>query len=464
MVVNFNPVCGRPVLPPSKDPEIQKRREKERVPDAERKAKCGRKPLPPSDDPKIQARREKARANAEKKREGVKQVKASGMINQAIKMKIARKAVIDARPSPASSVKPSPAKTPFDKADIIKRFLKNKLILNKYTLQNRINRYNVVSKALEALKPDDCLDKKAEGFTIRNIVNLEKQIGTKSKYGAIYLTSLPNVLGTFPIASKVMRDTPENLFETDLMKQITNDIVLKGHSKHFTIMYNSTLCTKSRVGLTRRLVDYNELCNGDLKTLIENRDLLSNEEDLFNIFLQVFISVGTFHNSVGYYHRDAHYGNFLYQLNNETGYYHYKSGATDFYLKSCPYNMTIYDFGFSKKIKNSSDNIKNHKINKLIFEDYARIINAFLSKNLGWGKYKDLPSKSFDVKVLKINSHMSDLIYKALHSVGFIAENPESFKQTFFSDILEFFKTLTPAGMILDNRPPNVINTQPFII
>lgn len=80
--------CGRPPLPKSADPKVQARREKDRVPDAERKAKCGRKPLPPSDDPKVQARREKARANAQKKREGVKQTKAGEVIAGAVKRKL----------------------------------------------------------------------------------------------------------------------------------------------------------------------------------------------------------------------------------------------------------------------------------------------------------------------------------------------------------------------------------------
>lgn len=102
--------CGRPPLPPSKDPKVQAKREKARVPESEKKGKCGRKPLPPSDDPKVQARREKSRAAAQKKREGVKQVKAetkaSTTINQAIKMKIARKAMAAAK---AAKAPPPPA-------------------------------------------------------------------------------------------------------------------------------------------------------------------------------------------------------------------------------------------------------------------------------------------------------------------------------------------------------------------
>lgn len=450
----FDATCGRPVLPKSDDKDVQKRREAQRVPDAEKKEKCGRKPLPPSTDPKVQARREKARANAEKKREGVKQVKASGMINQAIKMKIARKKLNDA--------KPAPNQTPFNNVKVITKFLKDKLILNKNTLQNRINRYNVISKALNELTKDDCLEKKGAGYTIRNILNLEKKIGTKSVNGAIYLTSLPNVLGAFPIASKVMPDSTDNLLETMLMKRITDTIILTGKSKHFTIIYKHTLCKDNKINAKIKLVDYNELCNGDLKNLIKDKNILSNEELMFNLYFQVCISIASFHNLMGYIHQDCHYGNFLYQLNNETGYYHYKAGTTDLYLKSCPYNMIIYDYGLSKQIQRGTNKSEITKYHGYIHTDYSRITNAFMSKKNGWGNYVDLPTLDFDNKILNIKKIMYDIVYQSM-----TATNPEptaSYKESFFMKLLDLFKQNAPAGMILTNRPPNVINTQPFNI
>lgn len=55
--------------------------------------------LPPSDDPKVQARREKARADAQKKRDAVKQTKttAGSTIAGAIKRKLAVKSVDDSK-------------------------------------------------------------------------------------------------------------------------------------------------------------------------------------------------------------------------------------------------------------------------------------------------------------------------------------------------------------------------------
>lgn len=78
----------------------------------------GRPQLPTSDDPKVQARREKARIYAQKKRDEAKQttkqLKAVSTINQAIKGKIARKALATAKAAKATPATPAPAKKPDD--------------------------------------------------------------------------------------------------------------------------------------------------------------------------------------------------------------------------------------------------------------------------------------------------------------------------------------------------------------
>lgn len=78
----------------------------------------------------------------------------------------------------------------------------------------------------------------------------------------------------------------------------------------------------SQISPNKRLVSINELAHGDLKMLIEDRKVVSNDELLYNIFIQTFLSIASFHNLTGHYHNDFHYGNFLYQKNKETGYYH----------------------------------------------------------------------------------------------------------------------------------------------
>lgn len=356
--------------------------------------------------------------------------------------------------APAQPPLPKPTESfDYDNINRIKRFLKDKLILNKYTLKNRINKYRVISEQLNELKKHDCLEVKGDGFTIRNIVNLEKKIGTASVAGTIYLTSIPNSLGKFPIASKVMGETPANKLETELMVSITEDIILKGYSKHFNMIYKATTCKDKKVKPNQRLVNYNELSNGDLKMLIANRDVIGNSDIFFNIFFQTFISIATFHNLVGYYHNDAHYGNFLYQLNNEVGYYHYIHDGKSFYLKSCPYNIIIYDYGLSKKIRNESN---GDRIN--IHADYYRINHAFFSKLAGgWIDIKGLPSNADDNKGKEMQIRLQTFVNKA-------RTTPDQFKKDIFTHIIELFIRDAPKGMIVLKAPPNVLNKNPFYV
>ena len=334
----------------------------------------------------------------------------------------------------------------------IQNFLKDKLIINKYKLLNRINRYYLLRKKLSLLRTDDCLEKKVfngvNGFTIRNIINLEKKIGSKSKYGAIYLTSIPNLLGVHPIASKVMMYDEDNKLEIRLMTKITRDILLNKLSKHFLMIYGHCLCAK-RIAAKLRLVSINELADGDIKMLTNKREVLQDTELIFNIIFQIFISIATFQIKVNCVHRDAHYGNFLYQENNEKGYYHYIFNGKDYYLKSCKYNIMIFDYGFAMDIS---------KVKTVdIAEDYLRIIHAFINKKSGgWINIPKLPEDRTNRTIIEITNKLSNL---SLEPYSYPAQ------KTLFADIIEdIFLKYTPRGMFITQRPPNVINTTPFSI
>lgn len=338
------------------------------------------------------------------------------------------------------------------KVNKIQNFLKDKLIINKYKLLNRINRYYLLRKKLSLLRTDDCLEKKVfngvNGFTIRNIINLEKKIGSKSKYGAIYLTSIPNLLGVHPIASKVMMYDEDNKLEIRLMTNITRDILLTKLSKHFLMIYGHCLCAK-RIAAKLRLVSINELADGDIKMLTNKREVLQDTELIFNLIFQIFISIATFQIKVNCVHRDAHYGNFLYQENNEKGYYHYIFNGKDYYLKSCKYNVMIFDYGFAMDIS---------KVKTVdIAEDYLRIIHAFINKKSGgWINIPKLPEERTNRTIIEITNKLSNLSLE-----------PYSYpvQKTLFADIIEdIFLKYTPRGMFITQRPPNVINTTPFSI
>ena len=345
------------------------------------------------------------------------------------------------------------------KARKIQKFFTDKvkiLKINKYNLVNRINRFNLLKKNLSLLNVNDCLEKKEfngiNGYTIRNIINLEKKIGTKSKYGAIYLTSIPNIKGIYPIASKIMKYDEENKREVILITNITRDIILNKLSKHFLMIYGYCVCSK-KIAAKLKLLSINELADGDLKMLTSKREILKDDELLLNILFQTYISIATFQNMLKYIHRDAHYGNFLYQENNEIGYYHYIFNGKDYYLKSCKYNIIIFDFGFARKINDI--NIPNMSIT--IAEDYLRIIYAFMNKTLGgWINIKNLPNDIINKKIYEINTKLA---YIARRAYSLPIQ-----KNIFATIIDEIFLKYTPKGMFITQRPSNVINNNPFRI
>jgi hypothetical protein len=346
--------------------------------------------------------------------------------------------------------------------------LNNKVLINKNTLANRIKNYRLLKQKLSQLNRNDCLERKVfngvAGYTIRNIINLERRIGTKSKYGTIYLTSIPKISGIYPIASKLMKNDIDNINEVYIMTKITTDIILKKISKHFLMIYGDCTCSK-RIAQKIKLISINELADGDLKMLINMREVAGNSELMFNLLFQTFISIATFHNIAGYTHRDAHYGNFLYQTNSEKGYYHYIFNGKDYYLKATKCNIIIFDYGFARKIQpynKGSEIALINRQNKKITEDYQRIINAFFNKNSGgWGRFPRLPAEPTNSKMLDIAIKLDDIYRKE-----FIYNNGTTdYAKILFGIIIEeIFLKYTPKGMFVIKRPPNVINSTPYMI
>jgi hypothetical protein len=339
----------------------------------------------------------------------------------------------------------------------IQKFIKDKIIINKNTLNNRINRYKILMKKLSQLKDGDCLEEKmfntVKGYTIRNIINLEKQIGSESTTGSIYLTNIPNLIGVYPIATKVMNENNSNRKEVEIMRIITKKIILNYFSRHFLMIYSSSLCSPEIALLTPKLryISVNELADGDLKMIMNNRDVLEDNDLMLNLLFQTYISIATFQNNVEYVHNDTHHGNFLFHYNNENikGYYHYVFNEKDYYLKCCKYNIIIFDFGMAKNVWNEHNCINIHR-------DYKRILYAFMKKGKGWGIYDDLPKNETNIIVDEILSEMNNLYEKPYKS---------PLEKNLFSDIIEnILLRYTPKDMFITERPSIILNTIPFII
>jgi hypothetical protein len=357
-----------------------------------------------------------------------------------------------------SSKKPSSKSLLFKKANVIQRFLKNKLILTKNNLDTRVQRYHLIKKRLADIKSDKCLAKKMfknrEGYTIDGIVNLENKIGSDSVNGSIYLTSMPHLLGSYPIASKLMKITANNNGETKMNTWITENLIIPKKSKHFVIMYKATKCPPSegkanKLLIGERLVNYNELCDGDLSSLM-NTNERNDEMLMINLAYQVLIAVATYQNRVGYSHMDCHHGNFLYQLNTEastTGYYHYIYNGLNFYIKSCKYNMCIFDFGLSVPMSKAD--------NRYVLSDYYRILHAFVSDKTG-GWIEGVVNAKINANMFMIMSRVQRLMTKLLNDAD----------TDMFQAIIDFvLKDFKPDnGIFTTKKPANILNKTPYII
>ena len=335
----------------------------------------------------------------------------------------------------------------------IQKFFKKFAVKDKYTLDNRVKYYNYLINYIKDIKKNECVKKYTENsvtkYTIADKLFLIKKIGTESINGVIYLTVLKNVLGGNLLASKITPISKDNYKEINIMNNITDKVISQKKSRHFLMMYKFFVCPRNRLGIqvsdNKRLITINELAHGDLKMLMKDRNVIANDELMYNIFIQTFLSITSFHNLAKYYHDDAHHGNFLYQKNKEEGYYHYVYKSTSYYLKSCEYNIMIYDFGYATKFKKKS--------NKKAITDYIRIINAFMNSDYGWGEYSDLPSDKINGEMIFVRE---ELVKEFYHG-----KKENIIEHIIFNNIILRFGNLK---IFTTNKPDKIINKTPYII
>ena len=354
--------------------------------------------------------------------------------------------------------------------ELLIKYFKNKNL--KYNLKQRIFYYNHIIERLKNISNNQCLveydinSKKSnnnKGYSINDTIFLTKKFGSISKYGYIYITAIRKEIGKYPIASKIMINNSVNLFEANTNLKITDKIVKTMCSRHFILTYKVIMCDKITnknlpdiVVNKKYYVLLNELARGDLKQLCSNKLFLKNDNILYNVFIQIILSISTFHH-LGYVHGDCHWGNFLYQINygiNKNSYHHYNIYGNSYYLKSCEYTMFIYDFGFAKKL--ISSNIST------IEADYVRLINAFKNKNIepkSWISVdNNLPSDSvgFFVKLFK----------NAIYENTLPKNNNAMFLENLTNNTIIPILLNAPNNIFVNKLPPKatIINKKPYYI
>ena len=233
--------------------------------------------------------------------------------------------------------------------------------LIKTSLGERNNNMILISNTYKVLENEKCnLRENPYDF------QLKRKVDTKP----IFATTILIDSKIYEIVIKIMEYNEGNLLEKNIMIAVRDYIISKNISKHFLLIYFYSLCPIKANELQLRI--YNEPVENSLKNilLLEYDDsLILNDDTFYNLLVQSLISIGSYHNLTGYVHMDTHTGNFLCAKNSEhnrNGYYKYEIGDAIYYMKSCEYNVMIYDFGDSNKITIPVDKIKRFE---LFYED-----------------------------------------------------------------------------------------------
>ncbi len=358
-----------------------------------------------------------------------------------------------------------PGVTEFKKkiaAKKISTFLKNTVLKRAETLENRTKYYNSIQYYLKNVPYYNCIKPikyvkngvNYNGFELDSTLKLTRQIGSKSKYGVVFQTATRNSILT--LTSKLMPVNRCNKQEVILNTTVTT-LIIRKLSRHFLMSYRVFKCMEKSTDMMMPIpiknkeyyVNLNELAHGDLKMLCHNHEFLESDEYLYNVMMQCFIAIYTFH-KIGYSHNDCHWGNFLYHLTKYTtnGYYHYEINGATFYMKNCNYNMMIYDYGFARSKKN-----KDHKTRCL--SDYHRVIQAFRKSIYGgWISTYTLPSHIVCVYMNKMNKIIEDA-----------KRNNIEEDDLFMNHIIPHMMACPIQNIFVQNIPTSaIINNSPFII
>jgi hypothetical protein len=337
---------------------------------------------------------------------------------------------------------------------------------------DRVNYYVILKNYLLSIKEsNNCVrlynfDSKTKKpiYRIGNKIILDKQIGSASVHGIVFLSHFKSnikygnkydKLNKFAI--KITNQNITNKKEIDILNKLT-DLVINLKCPHFPITYGNLKCMNPKIqsnnsddySIAREkknnkqylpdlvnnnktlFIQLNELAGGDLNSNFEIPQL---NKDKLNTITQIYISIMFFHHYTNYYHNDTHGGNFLYHQIKPGGYFHYNIYGVDYYLENKGYLWVIWDFGLIKPLTTK----------KPIINDYDFLLSA-----LRYFKPEYTSNEYYIIKNIKyiltkyenINNHiMLEILNK---------------------ELLNYFLTNVPSFTTV--KPSNIINKTPYII
>jgi hypothetical protein len=170
-------------------------------------------------------------------------------------------------------------------------------LFKKTRFNERFELYNNIKSNLnkEKIISNNCLQI-PKISDIKYIINkniiLEKQIGSPSVMGTIFLSHYKNDVNN-KFATKFADPIfPPNMNEYEILKELS-EIVLTEQIPHFPLTYGHLLCyndyNSNSDNRTRLIITYNELANGDYKMFYKK--FYDNDKLILNAFAQIFISI-----------------------------------------------------------------------------------------------------------------------------------------------------------------------------
>jgi len=253
------------------------------------------------------------------------------------------------------------------------------IVVNQLSIksfQKRIDDFKETEFYLRKLDNNNCLvsvkksNDNYEYKLLNGLLILKNRIGSKSKYGVIYLTT--NKFNKTSFATKLTIMNDDNYKEILIAIHLSK-ISMRNLSPHFLFVYKTFYCVDnidknvpSIIKKEHYYISVNELINGNLKQFL---DLNLSFNFIFNALQQILIAILSFHYFTnGTYHHDCHYKNFLFIKIKSGGYFHYNLFGTDYYIKNMGYLWLIWDFGLAQ-------DEPIYKLQRI--KDYFRIIYFF---------------------------------------------------------------------------------------
>lgn len=304
---------------------------------------------------------------------------------------------------------------------------------NNFSLKNRIKYYNFINAYISKHvknDPNNCISVYDNIIKIGSNIVLDKRIGSKSKWGLVFLSHyIINNLNNFIFATKIVDSSKSNnIVEYNILKLLTTLNITKEICPHFPICYGALKCDYNIINNSKLDLDklqnqnllfiFSELATNNLRFILRNN---FNSKILLNAIAQILISIMFFNKYTNSFHIDGHSGNFLYHQIKPGGYFHYNINGFDYYIENLGYLWIIWDFGliipFSKTISNSSnDNINiniNYDFMKTLISIKKHNKNKNISNNINF-IIKNIQKFDFEYDIQKMSNLINTVIKSLL--------------------------------------------------